>query len=282
MAHQPRQWQRAADPGDCWGWCAGSSGSSSPQRTVITWPMLGACRGLRAADAAQGGRICRRTFTVAVCRVASCAVGCECMWTPGELAMKRRCLFGLIAVVALGWWCCWAARSPSRSVQGAASRSLEPCRGHRERPDGTKSNLRANPKASSSAGDGHPLFQSSGEVPKLAANDRAKATPEEATVARPEVDRLRWADAVNEGEKTLSVRRTEARTETLLAAQQKWIVTSLTPEELKFTNPRTPAGVTRHGLEAGKGSMIPSRRLGSSVPRRVAGRRRLRAPIEPR
>jgi hypothetical protein len=171
------------------------------------------------------------------------------MWTPGELAMKRRCLFGLIAVVALG-----LAVLPGSTVaqQGAFKEqllgawSLVAVTG--ERPDGTKFEpFGANPKGIIIfAGDGHfSLFQSSGEVPKLAANDRAKATPEEATAVVRESIAYYGTYAVNEGEKTFSVRLDASTYANLVGGpEQKRIVTSLTPEELKFTNPRTPAGVT--------------------------------------
>jgi len=94
--------------------------------------------------------------------------------------------------------------------------------------------------------DGHfSLFQSSAEVSKIAANDRAKATTEEATAIVRESIAYYGTYEVNEGEKTLSVKLNGSTYANLIGGpEQKRIVTSLTPEELKFTNPRTPAGVT--------------------------------------
>jgi len=94
--------------------------------------------------------------------------------------------------------------------------------------------------------DGHfSLFQSSADLPKIAANDRAKATSEEATAIVRESIAYFGTYAVNEGEKTLSVKLSGSTYANLIGGpEQIRIVTSLTPEELKFTNPRTPAGVT--------------------------------------
>jgi len=50
---------------------------------------------------------------------------------------------------------------------------------------------------------------------------------------------------VNEGERTLLVEPNGSTYSNLIGGpEQKRIVTSLTPEELTFTNPKTPAGVT--------------------------------------
>jgi hypothetical protein len=94
--------------------------------------------------------------------------------------------------------------------------------------------------------DGHfSLFQSSGKVPKTAANDRAKATSEEATTIVREAIAYYGTYTMGDDGKTLSV-RLDGSTYANLAGgpEQTRIITSLTAEELKFINPRTPAGVT--------------------------------------
>src|SRR5262245_2855309 len=117
-----------------------------------------------------------------------------------------------------------------------------------ERADGSKFEpFGSNPKGIIIfSDDGHfSLFQSSANVPKIAANDRAKATSEEATTIVRESIAYFGTYAVSEGERTLSVQLSGSTYANLIAGtEQKRIVTSLTPEELKFTNPRTPAGVT--------------------------------------
>ena len=94
--------------------------------------------------------------------------------------------------------------------------------------------------------DGHfSLFQSTGAVPRIAANDRAKATADEATAIVREAIAYYGTYTLNEAEKTLSVTLDGSTFANLLGGpEQKRIITSLTADELRFTNPRTPAGVT--------------------------------------
>ena len=117
-----------------------------------------------------------------------------------------------------------------------------------ERADGSKFEpFGANPKGIIIfTDDGHfSLFQSSTEVPKIAANDRAKATSEEATAIVRESIAYYGFYSVNENEKSLAVKLEGSTYANLLGGpEQKRIVTSLTPEELRFSNPRTPAGVS--------------------------------------
>ncbi len=97
-------------------------------------------------------------------------------------------------------------------------------------------------------GDGHfSLFQSRTEVPRIASNDRAKATAEEAAGIVASAIAYYGTYDINEADRTLLV-RLKASTFANLADgnAQKRIITSLTADELKFTNPRTPAGVTLH------------------------------------
>jgi hypothetical protein len=94
--------------------------------------------------------------------------------------------------------------------------------------------------------EGHfSLFQSKAEIPRIAANDRAKATPEEARAIVASAIAYYGTYSVSEADKTILV-KVNASTFANVAggAEQKRIITSLTADELKFTNPRTPASVT--------------------------------------
>jgi len=88
------------------------------------------------------------------------------------------------------------------------------------------------------------LLQSRADVPKLAENDRAKATPEEAKAIVSSSIAYYGTYSVNEAEKSLSVKIEASTFSNLIGPEQKRIVTLLTVDELKFTNPATPAGVT--------------------------------------
>jgi hypothetical protein len=96
------------------------------------------------------------------------------------------------------------------------------------------------------ANDGHfSLFQSRAEIPKIAANDRAKATAEEAQSIVASSIAYYGTYAIDENTKVMSV-NLAASTYANVAAipNQKRTITLLTPDELKFDNPKTPNGMT--------------------------------------
>jgi hypothetical protein len=94
--------------------------------------------------------------------------------------------------------------------------------------------------------DGHfSLFQSRAQIPTIATNDRAKATPQEAQEIVAGAIAYYGTYRVSEGEKTVFVKIAASTFANLAGGpEQRRLVTSLTADELRFTNPRTPAGVT--------------------------------------
>ena len=114
------------------------------------------------------------------------------------------------------------------------------------RPDGTKTgrlNLKGIVIYTS---DGNFVFVSvSPDLPKLAANDRARATAEEARAVVAGSIAYYGTYSVNEVDKVVTAKLEGSTFANLIGeAEQKRIVTSLTADELRFTNPRTPAGAT--------------------------------------
>jgi hypothetical protein len=94
--------------------------------------------------------------------------------------------------------------------------------------------------------DGHfSLFQSRAEIPKIAANDRAKATPEEAQGIVASSIAYYGTYSIDENTNVMLV-NIAASTYANVAAipNQKRTITLLTSDELKFDNPRTPNGMT--------------------------------------
>lgn len=94
--------------------------------------------------------------------------------------------------------------------------------------------------------DGHfSLFQSRAEIPKIAANDRAKATSEEAQSIVASSIAYYGTYSIDENTKVMTV-NLAASTYANVAAipNQKRTITLLTSDELKFDNPRTPNGMT--------------------------------------
>ncbi len=114
------------------------------------------------------------------------------------------------------------------------------------RPDGTKTD-RPNLKGIVIyASDGHFAFVSArADLPKLASNDTARATAEEAQAVVAGSIAYFGTYTVNEVDKVV-IANVEAGTFANLVggAEQRRIITSLTADEMRFTNPGTPAGNT--------------------------------------
>jgi hypothetical protein len=94
--------------------------------------------------------------------------------------------------------------------------------------------------------DGHFHFITvRNEVPKYASGDPARPSPEEAMAVASGVVAYTGTYTVDESTKTIHANIETSSVPNLVGApNQRRIVTSITEEELKFTNPRTPAGVT--------------------------------------
>jgi len=93
--------------------------------------------------------------------------------------------------------------------------------------------------------DGHFAFVSvRADLPKLANPDRALATAEEAKAVVAGSIAYFGTYSINEADKVLTAKVEASTYANLLDTDQKRIITSLTADELKFTNPRTPAGLT--------------------------------------
>jgi hypothetical protein len=94
--------------------------------------------------------------------------------------------------------------------------------------------------------DGHfSLFQSRAEIPKIAANDRAKATAEEAQGIVASSIAYYGTYSIDESTKVMVVNLVASTYANVAALpNQKRTITLLTANELKFDNPRTPNGMT--------------------------------------
>ncbi len=89
------------------------------------------------------------------------------------------------------------------------------------------------------------LFQSRAELPKIAANDRAKATPEEAQTIVASSIAYYGSYSIDEASKVMSIDIAASTYPNIAAVRdQKRIISILTAEELRFDNPRTPNGLT--------------------------------------
>lgn len=94
--------------------------------------------------------------------------------------------------------------------------------------------------------DGHFHFITvRSDAAKYASGDSARPTPEEAMAIASGVVAYTGTYTVDENAKTIHVNIETSSFPNLAGApNQRRVVTSITDDELKFTNPRTPAGVT--------------------------------------
>ena len=113
------------------------------------------------------------------------------------------------------------------------------------RADGSKTENRNLKAIAIYTSDGHFAFVSvRDDLPKLANPDRALATAEEAKAVVAGSIAYFGTYSLNEADKVLTANVEASTYANLLGTDQKRIITSLTANELKFTNPRTPAGTT--------------------------------------
>jgi Lipocalin-like domain len=88
-------------------------------------------------------------------------------------------------------------------------------------------------------------YQVGVELPKFAANDRMKATPDEARAVMQGMIAYYGSYSVNEAEKTITL-QIERTTFPNQARSGKRVITSLTADELKYSNPARTAGGQIH------------------------------------
>lgn len=83
------------------------------------------------------------------------------------------------------------------------------------------------------------------DAPKYASGDPARPSPDEAIAIASGVVAYTGTYTVDEATKTIHANIETSSFPNLVGApNQRRIVTSITDEELRFTNPRTPAGIT--------------------------------------
>jgi hypothetical protein len=96
--------------------------------------------------------------------------------------------------------------------------------------------------------DGHfSLLQTRTEVPRIAAGDRTRATPQEAAGIVGSTVAYCGRYVTDEAGRALTLTIQASTLANLLdGGAQRRLITRLTADVLEFTNPKTPAGVTLH------------------------------------
>ena len=82
------------------------------------------------------------------------------------------------------------------------------------------------------------------DAPKYASSDSARPSPDEAMAIASGSIAYTGTYTVDEGTKTIHPNVETSTFPNIVGTPQRRIVTSITADEMKFTNPRTPAGVT--------------------------------------
>ena len=80
------------------------------------------------------------------------------------------------------------------------------------------------------------------DLPKFASNNRAQASAEEGKAVAQGMIAFYGTYTVNEGDKTLTTRIEGSSYPNLVGAEQRRVITSLTADELRYTNPATSTG----------------------------------------
>jgi Lipocalin-like domain len=159
--------------------------------------------------------------------------------------MNSRNILSLSAIAALGFVLMpGTAASQQKSLKDQLLGAWNVVAWERTAPDGTKVHaFGTNPKGVSYFGADGRFFVlfTRGELPKLASNDRTKSTPEEAKAILDAVIAYSGTYTVDEASKTI-VYRLEFTTFPNQPREQKRLVSSITADELKHTNPGATAG----------------------------------------
>jgi len=160
--------------------------------------------------------------------------------------MNRRCAFGLFAI-ALSL----TASSNSSLAEGPSLRDqlvgtwiYVSSEGKRE--DGTSAERPSLRGAVTYTADGHFHFITvRTDAPKYASNDPVLPSPEEAMAIASGSIAYTGTYTVDESTKTIQLKIETSTFPNLVGApNQRRVVTSIGPDEMRYTNPRNPAGVT--------------------------------------
>ena len=161
--------------------------------------------------------------------------------------MNRRCVFGLCAIALVtvpAFSSNSVAQGKSLKDQLVGTWIYVSSTGKRE--DGSAVPRPSTQGAVTYTADGRFHFITvRTEVPKYASGDPARPSPEEAMAVASGVVAYTGTYTLDESTKTAHLNiETSSVPNFVGAPNQRRIVTSITDEELKLTNPRTPAGVT--------------------------------------
>ena len=160
--------------------------------------------------------------------------------------MNRRNIISLSVLTAFGLaLLTGSALSEQKSLKDQLVGTWDLTSWERTSPDGTKVQaFGTNPKGISYFGaDGRFfIFYTRADLPKLASNDRTKATPQEAKTLYEGIIAYQGRYTVDDASKTINMTIENTTFPNQFGIQQKRIINSITADELKYSNPTATAG----------------------------------------
>jgi hypothetical protein len=164
----------------------------------------------------------------------------------GSDTMNRRHIVCLSTVAALGLAALPnSAFSQQKSLKDQLVGTWLLTSWERTNPDGTKTHSFGQaPKGINvfSADGRFALIYTNGDLPKLASNDRMKATPQEAKTIVDGSIAYYGTYTLDEASKTLTLEIEATTFPNQIGRPQKRVISSLTADELKYSNPTATAG----------------------------------------
>jgi len=160
--------------------------------------------------------------------------------------MNRRGIFSIPVIAALGLaFLPTDALSQQKSLKEQIVGTWTFVSALDVKPDGTKSDRWGpNPKGIFDANGRFAQFIARSDIPKFAAKSVDQGTAEENKAVLAGLVASFGTYTVNEADKTLITRVEGNIFPNLVGAEQKRLIVSLTPDELKYTNPSTSTGTT--------------------------------------
>jgi hypothetical protein len=160
--------------------------------------------------------------------------------------MNRREILSLFVITAFGLALLPAtAISQSKSLKDQLVGTWDVVSWERTAADGTKVHaFGRNPRGINVFGaDGRfVVFYTRADLPKLASDDRTKATPQEAKALMDGVIAYYGTYTVDDATKTIAFNIETTTFPNQLGRPQKRVISSLTADELKYSNPTATAG----------------------------------------
>lgn len=164
--------------------------------------------------------------------------------------MNCRNVVSLFVIALLGLaWLPSSALGQQKSLKDQLVGTWSLVSWERTNPDGSKTHaFGTNPKGINMfTADGRfALIYTHADLPKLASNDRMKATPQEAKTITDGAIAYFGTYSVDEGSKTITLNIESTTFPNQLGRPQKRVINSLTADELKYSNPTATAGGQIH------------------------------------